>query len=130
MRPVNDPQKDKNSRHKGHPSIPDLATITVKQGRVMFRAAILGGKPGTNGKLPTELVTLTEPPLTLHLTDDELAAFRETPLLSNYPCHTQSVEHGVALTSKAVKRRRKEDSQLVAILQTSHSRTSNPGTRK
>ena len=43
---------------------------------------------------------VTEPPLTKGL---DLTEFLTTPFQSHYPCHTQSVERAVALTSSSVK---------------------------
>ena len=43
-----------------------------------------------------------EPPLTLHMTEDELNSYIETPLeVLPYPGHTQAVERGVKLTTEA-----------------------------
>ena len=45
---------------------------------------------------------LTEPPLTLSLTEAELLAFKGTPFeVPHYPCHTQAVERGIRLVSQA-----------------------------
>lgn len=45
---------------------------------------------------------ITEPPLTLSMTDAELIAFKTTPFdVPHYPCHTQAVERGVRLVSEA-----------------------------
>lgn len=49
-----------------------------------------------------EDTVLTEPPLTLSLTDDQISAFKETPFdVPDYPCHTQAVERGIRLVSEA-----------------------------
>ena len=45
---------------------------------------------------------ITEPPLTLSMTDAELTAFKTSPFdVPHYPCHTQAVERGVRLVSEA-----------------------------
>ena len=45
---------------------------------------------------------LTEPPLTLSLTEAEVLAFKESPFdVPKYPCHTQAVERGIRLVSEA-----------------------------
>ena len=55
----------------------------------------------------TELIDLnkaglTEPPLTLSLSDSQIISFKETPFkVPNYPCHTQAVKRAVRLVSEA-----------------------------
>lgn len=51
----------------------------------------------------TDLETvLYEPPLTMHLSDDQIKAIIEEPLIvPNYPNHTQAVERAVKLTTEA-----------------------------
>ena len=45
---------------------------------------------------------ITEPPLTLDLSDTQISAFKTTPFeVPNYPCHTQAVERAVRLVSQA-----------------------------
>ena len=45
---------------------------------------------------------LTEPPLTLSLSDSQIISFKETPFeVPNYPCHTQAVERAIRLVSEA-----------------------------
>ena len=44
---------------------------------------------------------VTEPPITMRFTDEELGRFIEEPLRTQYSCHTQAVERGVATTSQA-----------------------------
>ena len=44
-----------------------------------------------------ETAKMTEPPLTLPLTDEEIMAFKESPFL----CHTQAIERAVQLVSEA-----------------------------
>ena len=47
---------------------------------------------------------ITEPPLTLHLSDEEIQAVIDAPLaLAKYPNHTQSVERCIKLVSDASK---------------------------
>ena len=57
----------------------------------------------------SELINLdeamTEPPLTMKLSDDEVTALLDAPLeLPHYTCNTQYVERGVKQTSEAVSR--------------------------
>lgn len=92
-----------------------------------FRSVKIGGKLDKNGKLPREWIRAEEPPLTLHLTDEEIDEFLISPLVCDFPCHSQSVEHGVALTTRCVKRRRTEKTQLMAIYQTQEARRLIPG---
>ena len=42
-----------------------------------------------------------EPPLTQGMTGDQLEKFLETPLLTGLPCHTQSTERAVKVTTEA-----------------------------
>ena len=45
---------------------------------------------------------ITEPPLTLSMTDAQITAFKTSPFdVPHYPCHTQAVERGVCLVSEA-----------------------------
>ena len=45
---------------------------------------------------------VTEPPLTKHLTDDQIRDIANTPLdIPKYPCHTQAVERAIKLVSEA-----------------------------
>ena len=45
---------------------------------------------------------MTEPPLTLSMTDAQITAFKTSPFdVPHYPCHTQAVERGVSLVSEA-----------------------------
>ena len=45
---------------------------------------------------------LYEPPLTMHLSDEQIKAFEKTPLcIPDYPNHTQAVERAVKLTTEA-----------------------------
>lgn len=74
-----------------------------------------------NYKGPDKWALVTEPPITEPLSDTELAGLVDNPAMLrsqiHAPCHSQSVEHGVATTSQAVKRWRTEDTQLGAALQ-------------
>ena len=59
------------------------------------------------------------PPIMSHLTAQQILELEHTPLpMSKFECHTQSVERGVAATSKAVKRRRSEKGKLMQALST------------
>ena len=45
---------------------------------------------------------ITEPPLTLSMSDAQISSFKETPFeVPSYPCHTQAVERAVRLVSEA-----------------------------
>jgi hypothetical protein len=44
---------------------------------------------------------VTEPPITMKFTDEELGRFMEEPLRTGYCCHTQAVERMVAMTTRA-----------------------------
>ena len=57
----------------------------------------------------------------------ELDDVINTPLSFNIPCHTQSVEHTVALVTGATKRYRSEDTQLANMLQTAAARNNLSG---
>ena len=49
-----------------------------------------------------ETSQLSEPPLTLILTNDQLIAIKDTSFeVPDYPCHTQAVERAVRLVSEA-----------------------------
>ena len=65
---------------------------------------------------------VTIPPIILGLTSGDLEAIRENPLKCDIPCHSQTVEHTVALVSQATQRRRTEDTQLMSVLQVSSAR--------
>ena len=48
---------------------------------------------------------LYEPPLTMHLSDDQIKAFEKTPLsIPDYPNHTQAVERVVKLMTEAASK--------------------------
>jgi len=70
---------------------------------------------------------VTEPPLTKKLSMDEIRGFIGTPYTCDYPSHTQSVEHGVAAVSRAVKQRRTERTQLIQVRQAVAAIKRNPG---
>ena len=63
----------------------------------------------------------------MKLTLAELEKYRHEPFKCSYPCHTQSVEHGVAAVSRSAKRRRTERTQLINVLQTAYACKNNPG---
>ena len=65
---------------------------------------------------------VTIPPLIHDLTVSELDAIQEKPLECKIPCHSQTVEHSVALVSQAAKRRRTTETQLMNVLQVSSAR--------
>ena len=49
-----------------------------------------------------EVSKLSEPPLTLSLSNDEILAFKSTPMaVPNLPCHTQAVERAIRLVTEA-----------------------------
>jgi len=63
------------------------------------------------------------------LTDAQLYQLVDDPTSLEIfaPCHSQSVEHGVAITSLAVTRWRTRENQLGAALQIEHARKVTPG---
>ena len=65
---------------------------------------------------------ITVPPVIRQLSSADLIDVINTPLSCNIPCHTQSVEHTVALVTGATKRCRSEDTQLANMLQTAAAR--------
>ena len=71
--------------------------------------------------------SVKRPPIFKNLNYDDIAGFVVTPFLSDIENHTQTVEHGVATTSKSVKRRRTEESQLMCALSTIDAREKLPG---
>ena len=120
-----------------------LPLLNFKAGRYWemykFKRRKIDGPPDTPDELifPTYTINykgsqrwavVTEPPLTIGLSDDELKQLIDNPVKCiDYPCHTQHVEHGVATTSQCVKRRRKQGTQVVAVLQTVAARAQNSG---
>ena len=88
------------------------------------------GADGTawNGKkLP-----VTEPPLLMKKTRDELLSYVDTPFSSDYPSHTQRVETGVKLTTAGAARVVGQKRQVGECLMVEASRKKSPGrvTRK
>ena len=71
-------------------------------------------------------VKMTLPPLIKQMTPEEIHSVKTMPLEVTYPCHSQSVEHGVALSSKIAERFIKRDSQLQATLQVFDARKRQP----
>ena len=69
---------------------------------------------------------ITVPPVIRQLSSADLDDVINTPLSFNIPCHTQSVEHTVALVTGATKRYRSEDTQLANMLQTAAARNKWP----
>ena len=65
---------------------------------------------------------VTIPPLIADMTTSQLEKFREEPFQCSIPCHSQSVEHTVALVSQATRHRRTEENQLMSVLQTHSAR--------
>ena len=57
-------------------------------------------------------MNITEPPLTIQLSSEEIHAFKDTPLVCTYPCHTQATERGVKLTTESVSRITKKERQI------------------
>ena len=49
-------------------------------------------------------VRVTEPPITAHLSDQEIRSFEDVPLKTEFRCNTQAVERAVKLTSAVVKK--------------------------
>ena len=71
-----------------------------------------------NSKGPDDIEEVTMPPIIKQMTQEQIDAIVDTPLKAEFPCHSQSVEHGV-------KRRRKEETQLACVLQTVEARAMN-----
>ena len=67
---------------------------------------------------------VSEPPVTK---GRDVASFLEDPLVLHYPCHTQSVERNVALTSRSVTQITGQKRQRNAALVTADHRRSYPG---
>ena len=79
--------------------------------------------PNSKAKRPdVEKVRL--PPLFKQMTKEEINSIKDKPLVVSYPCHSQTVEHAVALTTKGSKQFRKPESQLGAVLSTVEARAS------
>ena len=63
-------------------------------------------------------INMTEPSLTSNMPEDRLRRFFETPLRTPFPCHSQSVERGVKLTSRSLKRvsgEKKQSATSIAV---------------
>ena len=65
---------------------------------------------------------VTMPPLLQDFTQQDIDNIRHTKLDFEYPCHSQSCEHGVASTSCAVGRRRTVKTQMSSVLQSEGAR--------
>ena len=75
---------------------------------------------------------VTEPPLLMKKTRDELLSYVDTPFSSDYPSHTQRVETGVKLTTAGAARVVGQKRQVGECLMVEASRKKSPGrvTRK
>ena len=75
---------------------------------------------------------VTEPPLLMKKTRDELLSYVDTPFSSDYPSHTQRVETGVNLTTAGAARVVGQKRQVGECLMVEASRKKSPGrvTRK
>ena len=75
---------------------------------------------------------VTEPPLLMKKTRDELLSYVDTPFSSDYPSHTQRVETGVKLTTAGASRVVGQKRQVGECLMVEASRKKSPGrvTRK
>ena len=62
------------------------------------------------------------PPLIARLSTEDLKKIIEEPFVCDIPCHSQSVEHTVALVSQVTKNQRTEDNQVMSILQIASAR--------
>ena len=62
------------------------------------------------------------PPVIENLTPHQLDQFLKEPFKCPIPCHSQTVEHAVALTSQVTKNRRTEETQLRSMLQVAAAR--------
>jgi hypothetical protein len=82
-----------------------------------------------NYKGPIKRQLLTEPPAVMDMTDAQLDSIVDDPTLLDIwaPCHSQTVEQKVAVTSMVVGKYRKFESQLGAALQVDYARQANPG---
>ena len=78
-----------------------------------------------NYKGPPVWYPVSEPPMLANL--EKLEDILTTPVKSTFPAHTQAVEHAVATTAGAVKRRRKTETQLMCSLSTVAAREQTPG---
>ena len=112
------------------------STSLIKEGHYTIKSMIkfhneTGRRPtytAWNGKkLP-----VTEPPLLMKKTRDELLSYVDTPFSSDYPSHTQRVETGVKLTTAGAARVVSQKRQVGECLMVEASRKKSPGrvTRK
>ena len=65
---------------------------------------------------------VTVPPLVEDLSPEDLERIKQHPFQCNIPCHSQAVEHTVALVTKSTKQYRTEKTQLAAVLSTAAAR--------
>ena len=79
-----------------------------------------------NSKSAIQHEPVTMPPIIKQMTREQIDAIVDTPLQADFPCPSQTVEHGVATTTQCVKRRRKESTQLTCVLQTVEARAQQP----
>jgi hypothetical protein len=77
-----------------------------------------------NYKGPPVWYPVKEPPALAKM--ERLDSILTTPVKSTFPAHTQAVEHAVATTTTAVKRRRKPETQLMCSLSTVAAREQTP----
>ena len=73
-----------------------------------------------NSEVKSRPVRLTEPPITKELADEEIEAFKSTPLKTDFKCHSQSCERGVAMTSQHTSKLSKYLEQLGSALLAEH----------
>ena len=71
---------------------------------------------------------MTNPPLISNLSAEEISRIADEPLKCEIPCHSQTVEHTVALVTKATQGRRTEDNQLMSVFQIAQARKDYKGT--
>ena len=68
-----------------------------------------------NSKSAIQHEPVTMPPIIKQMTREQIDAIVDTPLQADFPCPSQTVEHGVATTTQCVKRLRKESNQLAHV---------------
>lgn len=78
-----------------------------------------------NYKGPPVWYPVTEPPILASM--EKVDSVLTNAVTSIFPAHTQAVEHAVATTARAVKRRRKKETQLMVSLSTVAAREQTPG---
>lgn len=109
------------SKDKALPGIQDPPPQYVTY-RVYIKDTAATGK-GT-GKAPTKTTKVAEymevelPPAFRTLPEEVLNTIIDTPLEFDVQCHSQATEHGVALTTESVGKRKKHESQLGVALST------------